>query len=57
MTNEQLEHALKVMYGEIVELKKQIQSMSEVLDMLYSTDEEGNTKRRDYWNIDNHINR
>ena len=56
MTNEQLEHALKVMYGEIVELKKQVKSMSEVLDMLYSTDVEGN-KQRDYWNIDNHISR
>lgn len=56
MTNEQLEHALKVMYGEIAELKKQVKSMSEVLDMLYTTDNEG-SKQRDYWNIDNHINR
>jgi hypothetical protein len=57
MTQEQMEHALKVMYEEIKQLKQQVKGMESVLDMFATLDLDASTKKRDYWNIDNHKNR
>ena len=57
MTNEQMEHALKVMYEEIKSLKKEVKDLSNVISMLYTIDIDGAQKKREYWNIDNHPNR
>lgn len=57
MTQEQMEHALKVMYEEIKQLKSQVKGLESVIDMLYIIDIDSATKKRDYWNVDNHRNR
>lgn len=57
MTQEQMEHALKVMYEEIKQLKSQVKGLESVIDMLYTIDIDSATKKRDYWNVDNHKNR
>jgi hypothetical protein len=57
MTQEQMEHALKVMYEEIKQLKQQVKGMESVLDMFATLDLDRGNKKRDYWNIDNHKNR
>ena len=57
MTQEQMEYALKVMYEEIKQLKKQVKGMESVLDMFATLDLDASTKKRDYWNVDNHRNR
>lgn len=57
MTSEQMEHALKVMYEEIKSLKSQVKGLESVIDMLYTIDIDSASKKRDYWNIDNHSNR
>jgi len=52
-----MEHALKVMYEEIKQLKQQVKGMESVLDMFATLDLDRGNKKRDYWNIDNHKNR
>ena len=59
MTNEQMEQALKVMYEEIKKLKVEVKGLETTLDMFYTLDLDATTttKKRDYWNTDNHKNR
>lgn len=57
MTVEQMEHALKVMYEEIKQLKTQVKGLESVIDMLYTIDLDSAQKKRDYWNVDNHKGR
>ena len=57
MDIEQLEHALKVMYAEIKSLKKQVKDLECALEYFAETDVDASTKKRHYWNIDNHVNR
>jgi hypothetical protein len=57
MTQQQMEHALKVMYEEIKTLKQEVKGMQSVLDMFATLDLDASTKKRNYWNIDNHKNR
>lgn len=57
MTNEQMEHTLKVMYEEIKQLKSQVKGLESVIDMLYTIDIDSAKKKRDYWNVDNRPNR
>lgn len=58
MTSEQMEHALKVMYEEIKQLKQQVQSIETAMDMFATLDlDRMSNKKRDYWNVDNHRNR
>lgn len=57
MELKEMEHALKVMYEEIKQLKSQVKGLESVIDMLYTIDIDSATKKRDYWNVDNHRNR
>ena len=57
MTNEQMEQALKVMSEEIKKLKVEVKGLETTLDMFYTLDLDATTKKRDYWNTDNHKNR
>lgn len=57
MTNEQMEHALKVMYEEIKQLKSKVKELDSALDLFATIDLDGGRKKRDYWNVDNHSNR
>jgi hypothetical protein len=57
MTQEQMEHALKVMYEEIKKLKVQVKGLESTLDLFYTIDLDSTSKKRDYWNVDNHRNR
>ena len=57
MTNEQMEQALKVMYEEIKKLKIEVKGLETTLNMFYTIDIDGTTKKRDYWNVDNRTNR
>jgi hypothetical protein len=57
MTQEQMEHALKVMYEEIKQLKVEVKGLETTLDMFYTIDLDGTTKKRDYWNTHEHKNR
>jgi hypothetical protein len=57
MTNEQIEHTLKVMYEEIKSLKTKVKSLESAMDMFYTIDIDSSKKKRDYWNVDNRPNR
>ena len=57
MTNEQMEQALKVMYEEIKKLKIEVKGLETTLNMFYTIDIDGTTKKRDYWNTNEHKNR
>lgn len=57
MTNEQMEHALKVMYEEIKQLKSKVKSLESAMDLFATIDLDGGRKKRDYWNVDNRPNR
>lgn len=57
MTNEQMEHALKVMYEEIKQLKIKVKGLESAMDLFATIDLDGGRKKRDYWNVDNHSNR
>jgi hypothetical protein len=55
MSPQQMEHALKVMYDEIKSLKKQVSDLEKALDTICKY--EHTHSNRDYWNVDNHMNR
>lgn len=57
MTNEQMEQALKVMYEEIKKLKVEVKGLETTLNMFYTLDLDSSTKKRDYWNTNEHKNR
>ena len=57
MTNEQMEQALKVMYEEIKKLKIEVKGLETTLNMFYTIDIDGTTKKRDYWHTNEHKNR
>ena len=57
MTQEQMEHTLKVMYEEIKSLKTKVKSLESAMDMFATLDLDSSTKKRDYWNVDNRPNR
>lgn len=50
MTNEQMEHALKVMYEEIKGLKTKVKSLEAALDMFATLDLDTSNRKRNYWN-------
>jgi hypothetical protein len=57
MTQEQMENALKVMYEEIKQLKIEVKGLETTLNMFYTLDLDATTKKRDYWNTNEHKNR
>ncbi len=57
MTNEQMEHTLRVMYEEIKTLKQEVKNLNCAMDMFYTIDLDSSKKKRDYWNVDNRPNR
>ena len=57
MTIEQIEQALKIMYEEIKKLKAEVKGLETTLNMFYTIDIDGTTKKRDYWNTNEHKNR
>ena len=57
MTQEQMEHALKVMYEEIKQLKIEVKGLETTLNMFYTLDLDATTKKRNYWNTNEHKNR
>jgi hypothetical protein len=57
MTQEQMEQTLKIMYEEIKQLKIVVKGLETTLDMFYTLDLDSSTKKRDYWNTNDHKNR
>ena len=58
MTVEQIEHALKVMYSQVKQLKEKVSDLEKDMEMYSTLDlNEEKRKKRNYWNIDNHKNR
>ena len=57
MTNEQLEQALKIMHAEIKALKKQVNDLDKQMQTIFDIEIDAGYRKKEYWNIDNHINR
>lgn len=57
MTNEQMEHTLKVMYEEIKQLKSKVKSLEFAVKTFNDLDLQNSISKRDYWNIDEHQSR
>ena len=58
MTVEQIEHALKVMYAQVKQLKGKVSDLEKDMEFYSTLDlSEETRKKRDYWNIDNHKSR
>ena len=58
MTIEQIEHALKVMYAQVKQLKDKVSDLEKDMEFYSTLDlSEERRKKRDYWNIDNHKSR
>lgn len=57
MTNEQMEHTLKVMYEEIKQLKSEVKSLKLAVKTFNDLDLQNSISKRDYWSIDEHQSR
>jgi hypothetical protein len=57
MTNEQMEHALKVMYQEIKSLKNEVKDLQDAVNIFAKMDLDNSNRKRDYWSIDEHQSR
>lgn len=57
MTNEQMEHTLKVMYEEIKQLKSKVKSLEFAVKTFNDLDLQNSISKRDYWSIDEHQSR
>jgi len=58
MTQEKIEHALKVMYEQVKQLRDKVSDLERDMEMYSTLDlNEKKPKKRDYWNIDNRANR
>ena len=51
MTTEQMEHALKVMYEEIKQLKSKVKSLESALNFFATLDLDKSDRKRNYWNL------
>lgn len=58
MTQEKIEHALKVMYEQVKQLRDKVSDLEKDMEMYSTLDlNEKKPKKRDYWNVDNRPNR
>jgi len=57
MTNEQIEHILKVMYQEIKSLKNEVKDLQDAVNIFAKMDLDNSNRKRDYWSIDEHQSR
>ena len=57
MTNEQIEHTLKVMYQEIKSLKIEVKDLQDAVNTFAKMDLDNSNRKRDYWSIDEHQSR
>jgi hypothetical protein len=57
MTNEQIQHTLKVMYEEIKSLKNEVKDLQDAVNTFTKMDLDNSNKKRDYWSIDEHQSR
>jgi len=57
MTNEQIEHTLKVMYQEIKSLKNEVKDLQDAVNTFAKMDLDNSNRKRDYWSIDEHQSR
>lgn len=51
MDIKEMEHALKVMYEEIKQLKTEVKSLEAALDMFATLDLDTSNRKRNYWNV------
>jgi hypothetical protein len=57
MTNEQIQHTLKVMYEEIKSLKNEVKDLQDAVNTFAKMDLDNSNRKRDYWSIDEHQSR
>lgn len=57
MTNEQMEHTLRVMYEEIKSLKNEVKDLKSAVKTFNELDLQNSISKRDYWSIDEHQSR
>jgi len=57
MTQEQMEHTLRVMFEEIKTLKLEVKKLNSAIDLFSTLDLHEDRTKRNYWNVDNRPNR
>lgn len=57
MTNQQIEHTLRIMYEEIKSLKNEVKYLQDAVNTFAKMDLDNSNRKRDYWSIDEHQSR